>query len=1043
MLLKTNTALLIFLFFGYGFYAQQSKEWEDLSVFSIHTESPHASLNLFKDTQEAKNLNRENSSLYQSLNGIWDFKLAKNEVEVPKGFYKENFDRGSWGTIPVPADWQFYTDDFPLYTNIIYPYDINPPYMPKDYNPMGCYWRTFSVEEGLQNKQLFIHFGAVNSAFYIWINGKKVGYSEGSKTPAEFDITSYIRKGENSLALQVIRWSDGTYLEDQDFWRLSGIERDVYLYAQPKVALRDYFVKADLDSVFKDGVLDIDISLFNYNQRNSRGTVSVLLSDENKKIVFAEQKVRISKNKSGVSKFHFDIENPKKWTAETPNLYELYIVVKDSKGKETQVIKQQVGFRNVKVSGGQLLVNGNPILIKGVNRHEHDELNGHVISKELMLRDIKIMKMNNINAVRTSHYPNDPYWYELCNTYGLYVVDEANIESHGFGYKANETPANNPAFEGMHLDRVNRMLQRDKNQPSIIVWSMGNEAGDGVNYVKAYQMLKDFDTTRPVFYERSESHFNPGIEKHTDIITWMYARADKLKKEYIGQFPERPFIWCEYSHAMGNSNGGLVDLWNMVRKQRQMQGGFIWDFVDQGLLQETDAGEKYYAYGGDFAPEKYHNDNNFCMNGIINADGTYHPAMEEVRFVYQNVTFEVSQKETFEIEVFNENFFVNLNEFDFYYELLENGNIVEKGDFKIELAPQKTTKINLPIKAGLDKNNKEYFVNIYGVTKKEKNLVPEGHKLVNAQLPFYTFAKTVEIVEEGSSIKKKSSKEKLILKNDTFTIEFDKISGELVSYIVSGREYISKAPYVNFWRAPIDNDFGNKVFKRSIAWKRASKERSLLSFEVDKISRKKYQVTVSNSLEDVNSITTTSYTINGKGEILVHNKLHYKGDLKDAEMPRFGMNFKLSKSLEIVNWYGRGPHENYQDRSASAFVGVYTKKLEDLYFAYARPQENGYRTDNRWLSLTDSKGQGLKILGSSNFGFSAHYNAIEDFEPESGKNQRHTTDIKPRDFVSLNIDYKQMGVGGDNSWGARPLKKYTLQPADYQYTFIILPIGKL
>tara|TARA_B100000809_G_scaffold237914_1_gene258237 strand:- start:31966 stop:35100 length:3135 start_codon:yes stop_codon:yes gene_type:complete len=1042
MQLKLNIAAIVLFMLGVNTYAQDSKEWEDLSVFSINTEKAHATLHLFENTQQAKTQVKEASTLYQSLNGVWDFSLAKNESEVPKGFYKEDFDRSSWGTIPVPSDWQFHTDDFPLYTNIIYPYEINPPFMPKEYNPMGCYWRTFTVEEALQNKQLFIHFGAVNSAFYIWVNGKKVGYSEGSKTPAEFDISSYVRKGENSIALQVIRWSDGTYLEDQDFWRLSGIERDVYLYAQPKLALRDFFATADFDNTYTDGILDVNVSLKNYTKKSKKGTVSITLLQGKKELLSLEKTVKVYGSKENNVLFKQTVSSPEKWTAETPNLYELIISIKDEKGNETHAITQQVGFRNVKVSGGQLLVNGQPILIKGVNRHEHDESTGHVVSKELMLRDIKIMKLNNINAVRTSHYPNDPYWYELCNEYGLYVVDEANIESHGFGYKADKTPANNPAFEGMHLDRIERMLQRDKNQPSIIVWSMGNEAGDGVNYVKGYKRLKSFDTTRPVFYERAESQFNPGIEKHTDIITWMYAREDKIRKTYLGKFPERPFIWCEYSHAMGNSNGGLVDLWDMVRDESQMQGGFIWDFVDQGILEKTEDGEKYYAYGGDFAPEEYHTDNNFCMNGIINADGTYHPAMEEVRFVYQNVKFDLLDKDTFEVEVFNENFFTNLNEFDFTYEVLEDGNVTEKGFLEIDLDPQATTKLKLPIKVNLDTESKEYFVNIYGVTKKEKNLVPAKHMLIDAQLVLNTIARSMEIAEDGASIKKKSSKETLVLKNDNFFVQFDKKTGDLISYVVDGNEYISQAPYINFWRAPIDNDFGNKVYKRSVAWKRASKKRKLLSFEVDKVSRKKYQVTVSNTLVDVKSNTTTIYTINGKGEILVSNKLNYNGDLKDAEMPRFGMNLKLTKSLETANWYGRGPHENYQDRRASAFLGNYSENIDNLYFAYARPQENGYRTDNRWLSLTDKNGQGLKFIGAPNFSFSAHYNAIEDFEPESVKGQRHTTDVKPRDFVSVNIDYKQTGVGGDNSWGARPLEKYTLQPGNYEYSFLMQPITK-
>ena len=1039
---KSNIVLSFFLLLGVTLTAQTSKEWEDLSIYSVNTEAAHATFNLFSTTKEANEKNKEESSLYQSLNGVWSFNLAKNESELPKGFYEDSYDRSEWGTIPVPANWQFHSDDFLLYTNIIYPYEINPPFMPTDYNPIGCYYRVFEVAKELENKQLFVHFGAVNSAFYLWVNGEKVGYSEGSKTPAEFDLTKYVKEGKNSIALQVIRWSDGTYLEDQDFWRVSGIERDVYLYAQPKLALRDFFVKADLDAAYNNGILDVAVSMKNFGKRTAYGSINVSVLDKGSELVNLEKKVKIYKGKEIEVNFNELIETPKKWTAETPNLYELVIAVKDSKGKETHVARQQIGFRNVKVANGQLLVNGQPILIKGVNRHEHDDKNGHVVSKDLMLRDVKIMKMNNINAVRTSHYPNDPYWYELCNKYGLYVVDEANIESHGFGYKAKETPANNPAYEGMHLDRINRMLQRDKNQPSIIIWSMGNEAGDGVNYVKAYKMLKEFDSTRPVFYERAESHFNLGIEKHIDIITWMYARVDKIKKNYLGKFPDRPFIWCEYSHAMGNSNGGLVDLWNMTRSERQMQGGFIWDFVDQGLLQETADGEKYYAYGGDFAPEKYHNDSNFCMNGIIDADGTYHPAMEEVRFVYQNADFSWKDKTSFTVEVFNENFFSNLNQYVFDFELLENGKVVATGQIDLDVAPQGKKSIQLPIKYQLDKTKNEYFVNIYGVTRDAKNLVPAKHELVKAQLDINTIEMTNVVDEEGASIKRKKYKDSLVLKNENFSVKFNKNNGELISYQVRGKEYIAEAPYVNFWRAPIDNDFGNKMPKRSAAWKEASSQRKLVSFEYDKVSKKKYIIKVINALENINSTTETVYTINGEGQIKVHTKLLYGGNLKNAEMPRFGINVKLSNDLKYAKWYGRGPHENYQDRKASAFVGEYTSNIEDLYFAYARPQENGYRTENRWLNLTDEAGNGLQFIGLPYFSFSAHYNSIEDFDPGVKKQQRHTTDIKPRDYVSLNLDYKQIGVGGDNSWGAKALDKYLMQPGNYEYEFIMQPVQK-
>jgi beta-galactosidase len=1046
---KKFLVVCIYIFAITKLSSQTYREWEDLSVYSINTESAHATLRVYEVENEVFKTDFEDSKLYQSLNGTWDFKLSKNIDQVEDGFYKDSFDRSDWSTIPVPANWQFHTDDFPLYTNIIYPYEINPPYMPADYNPIGCYFRTFEVEEPLKDKQIFMHFGAVNSAFYIWINGEKVGYSEGSKTPAEFDVTNYLKEGENSVALQVIRWSDGTYLEDQDFWRLSGIERDVYLYAQPKVAMRDFFAKPSLDNNYTNGILELDVELKNYLNSSQNGKIKVNLYDAGKKVLEKEINFEIGSNEQTTLRLKESLANPKKWTAEYPNLYTLTLTASDDKDNETHSLVQNIGFRNVELKGGQLLVNGQPILFKGVNRHDHDETKGHVISKELMLQDITIMKQNNINAVRTCHYPNDPYWYELCDKYGIYVMDEANIESHGFGYKMDETPANNPAYEGMHLDRIERMVRRDKNHPSIIVWSMGNEAGDGVNFVKGYNWAKTYDNTRPVFYERTidRPDLKGGFEPHTDLIGWMYYQVPKIKKDYLGKFPDRPFVWAEYAHAMGNSTGNFQDLWDFVFEHDQIQGGFIWDFVDQGLAEYTADGQKYWAFGGDYAPERYHNDGNFCLNGIVNSDRTYHPAMAEVKKVYQNARFFWKDKTAMQIEISNDFFFTDLDQYDFSFFILENGQTIEKGPLELSLAPQNKDIFSIPLTSSLDTENKEYQLNIIGKQKSDKDLIPKGHIIFAEQLVINTLDKKQLLSASSDKLKLKQDNKQIRLSNDNTEFVFDKTTGRWNSYKIAGKELIEKAPYLNFWRASTDNDYGNKLPKRADAWRIASKDQQLKEITVEKLDKSSYRIKANFDLPSVGSSYTSIYTVTGCGEVKVDNHFSYGGDLKGIEIPRVGMNFGIDKSLSQVQWYGRGMHENYIDRKSRAFLGVYKTQVEDLYFAYARPQENGYRTDNRWIKFTDDQGNGIEVLGLPTVSFSAHYNTIDDFDTGTGKPtkeykrpHRHMKDIKPRDFISLNIDYKQTGVGGDNSWGAKTWKKYQIAPTDYSYSFIIKPI---
>ena len=1067
--MKINYLLIISSIIFYNVLNSQYREWEDLSVFSVNTEDPHATFYPFSSENNLLNLDLTKSELYKSLNGTWNFKLFSNADSLPEMFFSNNFNKSDWQKIPVPSNWQFHSDDFPLYTNIVYPYEINPPYMPKEYNPIGLYHRKFELKKGWVDKEIFIHFGAVNSAFYIWINGTKVGYSEGSKTPSEFNLTNVLKQGENTIVLQVIRWSDGTYLEDQDFWRLSGIERDVFLYAQPKVALRDFFIKTNLSDDLKKSDFKIDLDIRNYNEFDSKLTVQSKLYDNKNQIIktFIED-VKIEALSSLKVNLSEEILEPLLWSAEQPNLY-YFTTTLIQDGKETQAIGQQVGFRKVELKLGQILVNKQPILFKGVNRHEHDEFTGHVVSKESMLKDIEIMKQNNINAVRTSHYPNDPYWYELCNKYGIYLIDEANVESHGFGYEKDKTPAYKPEFEAMHMNRWERMVNRDKNHPSIIMWSLGNEAGDGPTFVKGYDWIKKFDDSRPVFYERTSDRndlkrMGINLKPHTDFLGWMYATMNKIKKEYLNKFSDRPFIWAEYSHAMGNSNGNIYDLWEMVHQERQMQGGFIWDFVDQGLAEYDDKGNKYWKYGGDYAPSNYHNDSNFCMNGLVNPDRTFHPAMAEIKKVYQDVKFSLeSISENIKVKLDNQYFFTNLNEFEFKYEIIKDGVIIKNGQFNLDLKPQSSKIIELTLDDNLldelkkedNLKTKDYHLNLFGILKKEKNLIPTNHLLLAEQLELIKSNFKSQLSQETESIKIKSSKDLIRVYNKNIEINFDKINGELIAYKINNNEYIDKAPYLNFWRAPIDNDYGNKLPVRSKEWKIASHNRKLKSFDYEKINNDLIKVTSKYELINLSSFYITEFLINGKGEIKITNDFKYNGELKDAEMPRFGMNVQIPKAYYNVKWYGRGKHENYIDRKNSAFKGIYNSTVSDLDYDYSRPQENGYRIENRWLQLTNKEGVGFKVYGDPYISFSAHFNTIEDFDdglsenkpgqkssPRSRivKKQRKPIDVPKRDFISLNIDLKQMGVGGDNSWGARPLKKYLIQPSSYKYSFIIKPI---
>ncbi len=1010
----------------------ENPEWENPEIFQINREEPTATFYSYPTPEKAiENKSWENSPFYKSLNGIWQFYYADSVQSRPTNFHKSDFDTSAWDEIEVPSNWELEGFGIPFYTNIKYMFPANPPNIPHNINNNGSYKRSFEIPENWDGKDTFLHFAGVSGAMYVWVNDEFVGYNEGSKTPAEFKVNDYLREGKNSISVQILRWSDASYMEDQDFWRLSGIERDVYLYAKNKVGLRDLRITSDLVNNYEDGDFKVRLDIENNTQNTTEKQITVKLFDDNN-VIFT--KSVSEKIKPGTHQINIEQSLPKvkAWSAEQPNLYTALISV----GDESTALK--VGFRNVKIENSQLLVNGQPINIKGVNHHDHDEKTGHVIKKELTELDMKLMKQNNINAIRTSHYPKNPHFYRLADQYGFYVVNEANIETHGMGVthdikknpkKAKTHPAHLPEWKAAHVDRTERMFERDKNYPSIIIWSLGNEAANGENFVTTYNWLKKNDTTRPVQYEGAVGYDN------SDIEAPMYWNLQRMKK-YVENGGKKPLIQCEYAHAMGNSLGNFQDYWNLIEAYPSMQGGFIWDWVDQGLLTKTEAGEEYWAYGGDLGGYDYQNDNNFCLNGIVDPDRGAHPALFEVKKVYQNIGFSLKNVKTTEVEIKNKYNFLNLNNFNLSWELLENGIEIASGKLpQLDIAPYESNSIKIELPELTNKNS-DYHLNLRASTAQKMPLLEVGHEVAYEQFQlqkgnFFQLNSGSE-----SSISVEAEKDNLKIYNANFTIQFNTVTGKLETINYGNGNLLEKGISANFWRAPVDNDYGFKMPNKLKSWKEATNNQNLTSFE-HKEENDLVKVVSTYELAAVKNATVEmTYIISGNGSIEVQT------DLKNVEdslpmLPRFGTNFIVKNEYNQVNWLGRGPFENYQDRNTAALVGNYTANVEDLYFPYIRPQENGYKTENRWLSFSNKEGNGIKITAPQYFSFSAHHQLNSDFDAGMTKQQRHTIDIKKRDLVNINIDSEQMGVGGINSWKALPLPKYRIQPKDMHFSYKI------
>ncbi|OBQ54230.1 hypothetical protein VQ01_12340 [Tamlana sp. s12] len=1027
-------AVIIAICFSPLLQAQQALDWENPETFSINKEEAHAYFISYNNAAAAIEDSLK-TPYYQSLNGEWSFNWSKNADERNLEFFKNEFDLKDWKTITVPSNWQMNGYGFPLYANITYPFPLNKPFVPHDYNPVGQYKKSFKIPIDWENKEVFIHFGAVKSAFYLWVNGEKVGYSQGSKLPAEFNITRYLKTGINDVSIEVYQYTDASYLEDIDFWRLAGIERDVFLHARPEFMIQDFFAKSTLDASYKNGELDVSVSLKNNSQTEGIKKVEIKLLDGEQVIHNSIKESTIADRSISTINFQHSIPNVKAWSAEKPNLYTLLISLYDNKDELQECTSHQIGFRTVELKEGQLLVNGQAILLKGVNRHEHDPKLGHVTTKEMMLKDIKLMKEFNINAVRTSHYPNDPYWYKLCNQYGLYVIDEANIESHGYGWIVNQV-SRDPSFHDAMVDRIQRLFYRDKNHPSIITWSMGNEAGTGLPFIDAYNWLKKMDDTRVVSYDRAEVDPEFDHIRHTDIIGYMYAPIEEVKLSHLPNNPNRPFIWVEYAHSMGNSTGNLKELWDFVRSEPRVQGGFIWDWVDQGITKTDENGVEYWGYGGDFEPEGVRNDGAFCLNGIVFPDRSIQPALWEVKKQYQNIHISANNWNEWSFDIYNENFFTNLSAFDLSWEILENGQSIKQGTTELSCSPQETTTLVLQESMPKLKPGSEYFINFYINTLAQEGVLKKGHMVASEQLLIPNAASIENPVVKSSDISVKDTEDYIVLScENNIKITFDKKKGQLISLEHKKQNWLKTPLTLNTWRAPIDNDLGAGLEKSCEIWKDVETKLETKSVSWQEMEGGQVSISVLKNNPKMTNFHI-NYTIHGSGKIMV--KYVFERVSSVPFLPRMGMNLQILREFDQVKYYGRGPHENYPDRNTSAFIGIYESPVGDFYTPYIRPQENGYRTDTRWMEVRNAENQGLKFYSKSNLGFNINHFTNEDFEPSTLN--KHTIDIKDQNHTNINIDYRQMGVGGDTSWGTVPYQPYLIIPEPMKFTFVIEPI---
>ena len=1088
-------------------YAAESSDdrkpyWQDIQVVSVNKEYPRSMFMTYDKREDALSGKYESSPYYQLLNGTWKFYFVDGYKQLPDNITDVDIDMSGWHDIKVPGNWEVQGFGTAIYTNHGYefkPRNPQPPQLP-EMNPVGVYRRDIEIPAEWMDRDIFLNIAGAKSGVYVYVNGKEVGYNEDSKTAAEFLINPYVKPGKNVLTLKIFRWSTGSYLECQDMWRMSGIERDVYIYSQPKAAVRDFRLKSTLDDTYTNGVFALEADLRNHEKVTANLAFSYELIDgQGERVAFGEKEVSVPAGKQATVRFDEELPRVQTWTSESPNLYQMLMTVKQG-GRVTEIIPHRVGFRRIEIKDSGLksesglpyilmYINGQPLKLKGTNIHEHNPATGHYVPEELMRKDFELMKQNNINAVRLAHYPRGHRFYELCDEYGLYVYDEANIESHGMYYDLRKggTLGNNPEWLKPHMHRTINMYECDKNYTSVVIWSLGNEAGNGYNFYETYLWLKEADKdwmARPVNYERAQWEWN------SDMYVPQYPGAKWL--EAIGKKgSDRPVIPSEYSHTMGNSSGNFWDQWKAIYKYPNLQGGFIWEWVDHGIDAVDANGRHYWAYGGDYGVNTP-SDGNFVCDGIINADRTPHPGMAEVLYAHQNVGVEAVDLQNGRFRIHNRFYFTNLNKYRISYKIKANGKTLKSGKLALNIAPQQSEEVRIPLGTLKPKEGTEYFVNFEVHTVQCEPGIPAGHRIALEQFRLPVDPLPVKLAVKGSKLSVQDEGDELIASSGKVTFVFNKKTGVVASYKVNGREYFKDGfgMQPNFWRGPTDNDYGNGAPKREQVWKQSSKnfnvvESSIAMDNDDAVIKVDYLLKAGNLYRmmfrvhpsgavKVDVVFTSTDMNPAETEVSEATRMATFTPGNDAAraaaskltVPRIGVRFRLPASMENVTYFGRGPEENYVDRNNGTLVGEYSATASELYFPYARPQENGHHTDTRWLSLV-GKGQKLTVRADSVIGFNALRNSVEDFDSEEMRQHpyqwsnlspaevanhdeaaakdvlrrmTHKNDIVPRDFVEVCIDMKQQGVAGYNSWGARPEPGYNL-PAnrEYRWGFTLIP----
>jgi len=1027
--------------------AQSTNDWENPETIGINKEQTIASFSSYENEVDALAFKETDNE--KSLNGKWKFNWVPKPEERPMDFYKLGFDVSEWKEIVVPGNWQMQGFGIPIYTNIKYPFKKKPPKVtakpPKEYtsfklrNPVGSYKREFDIPNEWMDKTLFIKFDGVKSAFYLWVNGQKVGYSQGSMTPATFDISKFVKPGKNSIAVEVYRWSDGSYLEDQDMWRLSGIYRDVTLMAKSKTFIRDFQITTDFDENYVDASLNIKLKIKNTSSKTVKGyRVQAIIFDSSNNIVQESDKELLSQiseiqaNNEKTINLKMQVKKPLQWNAETPNLYTVLLQLIIEDGKIVENIPWKFGFKEVEIEADLFKINGQLVKLKGVNRHEHHPRTGRYVDTETMVKDIKLLKQCNINFVRTSHYPNSTQWYNLCDEYGIYLMDEANQESHGYGI-GNKVLGNNPDWEKAHVDRSVSLVERDKNHASVIIWSLGNEGGSGRNMKAMAESIRKVIPKAIVFCDSDM--------EASDLYDFSYIHPNKIRT-MLEDHTDRPIIMREYAHAMGNSLGNFKEYWDVIYDYDRFVGGAIWDWVDQGIAKKIDGSplqygdnpqqlelneNEYFAIGGDFGDSP--NDQEFCINGLIAPNRQPNPSYFEVQKIHQSIKFELINNSNNTIKITNRYDFINLNEFDFMWVLSLNGKKVAEEKLKIDdIAPNKsiTKSIKLP---DLKKEDGEYTITLFAKVKTNNLWADKGFIIAKEQFILSNYIYPELLKGDMDDLQYSENGNMIEISGRDFNIEIDAKNGALSSFKHNNREYITNPLEPYFWKPPNDNQERNNYTRRMGKWKDAAAKRTVTNVQVEKI-KNQLLIIFNIQLYKIDADYKLAYTINASGSIKIDADYQPKSNSNQL-IPKFGFRLAIPKRYSQIEWYGRGPQENYPDRKQGALLGLYNSELEDFITPYISPQDNSNRCDTRIAKFTDKSGHGIEIKGIQAFAFRAWPYLESDLEAA-----KHDYEIQQRDFININVDYKIHGVGGDNSWGARTHKKYTIdgnQPISFEF----------